>query len=175
MTANTKPQTSMNPRFAGAVFFAIFALLFLLFTKYTLLSLRDSALVPLLPALLFSLVTGLLLGALFGNALAKKGSLIRPFILGVVLACIVLILLGFIVFAHYSLTDASLIQRFQHWQDYFIFYGAIFVALLLTVGIWLIPFTGLVAIYFNKRFWPGLASADQKRQSKKTDIDLPDE
>ncbi|WP_058442166.1 hypothetical protein [Legionella brunensis] len=155
----------MNPQFAGAIFFAIFYLLLLVFTKYTLIPLKDSALIPLLPASLITIIIGGLVGSVFGAMLAKKSTWIRPFLIGLLVACIVLLLLSLIVMAYYYFTNSPLISRLQRWQDYFIFYGVILSTLSLTLGLFLIPFTGLASLYFNKRFWPGLVTAAQKRQS----------
>ncbi|MDI9818107.1 MULTISPECIES: hypothetical protein [unclassified Legionella] len=156
MNSKTQEPSAVSPRFAGAIFFAAFSLLFLLFTKYTLLSLRDSALIPLFPSLLATLAIGALAGGLFGKMLAKKNGWLWPFFLGILIACLALILLSLIIYIHYYFTDPSLFSRFQHWQDYLIFYGVILASLFLTIGLWLLPLTGLVAIYFNKKFWPGL-------------------
>lgn len=38
-----------------------------------------------------------------------------------------------------------------------------FLRFFLTIGLWLIPLTGLIAIYFNRHFFPGLLAADQQR------------
>ena len=163
MNPDVKAFHPISPRFAGAVFFAIFALLFMFFTKYTLLSLRDSALLPLLPAIVVSLITGAFVGGIFGPALAKQSYWLRPFVIGIVLACLALILASFGIIAHYYLVDANFFSRFHQWQDYFLVYGLILLSLTITVGVWFIPLTGLVAIYFNKHFLPGLIATDQKR------------
>jgi hypothetical protein len=170
MNPNSTAQNSINPRFAGAIFFAVFALLFLLFTKYTLLSFRDSAQIPLLPALFFSLLVGLFFGGIFAPFLVKRSRWLRPFFLGLLMACLALILLSLLILAHYFLTAAVLLERFQHSQDYLVFLGAILATLFLTIGLWLLPITGLVALYFNKRFWPRLLSVDQKRHINKTNL-----
>ncbi|KTD16596.1 hypothetical protein [Legionella jordanis] len=166
MTAETQKQRPISPRTVSAVFFAMFALLFLLFTKYTLLSLKDAALIPLLSSLLFSLILGLVLGALFGKALSKKGSWLRFFSWGLLMACLALIILSCVVFANFLLTPSSQQFHFQHWQDYLIFWGAILVTLALTIGTWLLPLTGLAALYFNKHFWPGLIAVEEQNQQK---------
>lgn len=163
MISDSKEYHPISPRFAGAVFFAIFALLFLLFTKYTLLSLRDSALLPLLPSIPISIITGAFAGGLFGPALAKKSRWSRPFIIGVLIACLSLILGSLGVLTHYYLSDATFLNRFHQWQDHIVFYGLILLSLTMTIGIWLIPLSGLVAIYFNKHFLPGLLKTDQQR------------
>ncbi|WED42161.1 hypothetical protein [Legionella cardiaca] len=170
MTSEHK-QVSMPPRFAAVIFFIVFNLLLLLFTKYTLLSIKDSNLIPLLPALLVSIILGILIGSIFGKILAQKGSGIRSFLIGMLIACFMLILLSFLLFAHYYFNDSSLILRFQHWQDYFIFYGTILLTLAITLGIWVIPLTGLASLYFNKRFWPGLVAVGKKQTNKNnTDV-----
>lgn len=158
-----KDYEPISPRFAGAVFFAIYALLFMLFTKYTLLSLRDSALLPLIPSILTSIITGIFVGGIFGSALTKTNGWLRPLFIGILLACLSLILCSLGIITHYYLKDPQFLSYFHHWQDYFVFYGAVLLSLFLTIGLWLIPLTSLVAIYFNKQFYPGLIAADQQR------------
>ena len=180
MTLKTTEQPEIrpfSPRVAGAVFFTIYALLFTLFTKYTLLSLRDSALLPLLPSLLVAVATGAFAGGLFGKALAKPRAWPTPFLIGILLACLSLILGSLAILAYYYLTDATFINHLNKWQDYFVIYGVILLSLFLTIGLWLIPLTGLVALYFNRRFFPGLLAVDQKRLHAeiKSKVDMPDE
>lgn len=168
---NTDPNNKLaqfSPRIAGAIFFAIYAFLFTLFTKYTLLSLRDEGLLPLLPSIFISLIIGALIGALFGKALAKKSHWFRPFLIGILLACVALILGSLFVLIHYYSTDPLFSSRLQHWQDYFVVYGAILVSLLIVIGTWFIPLSGQVSIYFNKHFLPGLITADKQRLNTET-------
>ncbi|KTD31306.1 MULTISPECIES: hypothetical protein [Legionella] len=162
-TDPNNPHDSFSPRFAGAIFFAIYALLFTLFTKYTLLSLRDKALLPLLPSIFIALIIGALIGALLGKALAKNGHWFRPFLIGILLACLALIFGSLFVLMYYYSTDPLFSNHLQHWNDYFVVYGAILVSLILTIGTWFIPLTGFIAIYFNKHFLPGLIAADKQR------------
>lgn len=113
-----------------------------------------------------------------GGILAKKGNWARPFGIGILVACLSLILTSLGLLAYYYLTDATFLKHLQHWQDYFVIYGVILLSLALTIGLWLIPLTGLVAVYFNKRFWPGLVAIDKKRHQDnqtKTDINTPHE
>lgn len=179
MTLKTDDHNPLSPRFAGAIFFAIFAVLFMLFTKYTLLSLKDSLLLPLLPALLIAAITGAFAGSIFGEFLAKKGTWVRPFLIGILLACLSLILGSLGVLTHYYLTNPDFFARLHQWQDYFVVYGVVLLSLTLTIGLWLIPLTGLIAIYFNKHFLPGLIAVDEKRQlenkQSKTDSHKSDE
>lgn len=179
MTLKDDNQNPLSPRFAGAIFFAIFAVLFTLFTKYTLLSLKDSLLLPLLPSLLIAAITGVFAGSIFGEVLAKKGHWLRPFFIGILLACLSLILGSLGVLTHYHLSNPNFFARLHQWQDYFVVYGVVLLSLTLTIGLWLIPLTGLVAIYFNKHFFPGLLAVDKKRQlenkQSKTDSTKSDE
>lgn len=179
MTLKADDQNPLSPKFAGAIFFAIFAVLFMLFTKYTLLSLKDSLSLPLLPSLLIAAITGAFAGGIFGEVLAKKCHWLRPFFIGILLACLSLILGSLGVLTHSYLSNPSFFARFHHWQDYFVVYGVVLLSLTLTIGLWLIPLTGLVAIYFNKHFFPGLLAVDEKRQlenkQSKTDSTKSDE
>ncbi|PJE10908.1 hypothetical protein [Legionella sp.] len=163
MNSKANNYSPLSPRFAGAVFFAVYLLLFSLFTKYTLLSLRDKALLPLLPSVFVALIIGALVGCFLGKALAKKAHWFRPFLIGILLAFLILILGSLAILAHYYFSDPIFVSRLQHVKDYFVVYGAILASLSLTIGLWFIPLSGLVAIYFNKHFLPGLIAVDQQR------------
>lgn len=45
-------------------------------------------------------------------------------------------------------------------------YLQILIFLSLAIGTWFIPLTGLIGIYFNKQFFPGLIATDQRRMEK---------
>jgi hypothetical protein len=169
MNLQVKEPQPLSPRFAGAVFFAIYALLFMLFTKYSLLSLKTSALLPLLPSIFISLIIGAFAGGIFGKILAKESHWLKPFLIGVLLACLVLILASLGVFLYSYVKDVTL-SNIHHWQDYWVIYGTILLSLALTIGLWLIPVTGLIAIYFNKHFFPSLIAIDQKRLQEEKQI-----
>lgn len=173
MNQESNEYKPLSPRLAGAVFFAVFALLFMLFTKYTLLSLKDNALLPLLPAILISVITGAFAGGLFGKALAKESRWPRPLLIGILLACLSLILGSLGILTHFYLNDANFLIRFRQWQDYFVVYGVILLSLTMTIGVWLIPLTGFIAIYFNKHFLPGLMAVDQKRMQAENKTTIP--
>jgi MFS family permease len=175
MNANANNHSPLSPRFAGAIFFAIYSLLFTLFTKYTLLSLRDKALLPLLPSIFIALIIGALVGAILGKALVKKAHWLRPFLIGILLAFLILILGSLAILTHYYFSDPIFVSRLQHAKDYFVVYGAILASLSLTIGLWFIPLSGLVAIYFNKHFFPGLIAADQQRIKNKNHNDAPND
>jgi len=161
-------QEPLTPRFAGAVFFAIYSLLLAIFTKYTLLTLRDSAILPLLPTLLIALITGALIGSCFGPWLAKKAPWYRSFLIGILLGLVSMIIGAMIILLHYYFSGSILLNKAQYWKDYLIIYTAILASISLTLGIWLIPLTGFVALYFNKQFLPGLIAADTQRLKKPT-------
>lgn len=163
MNQDSEHYTPLSPKLAGAVFFAIYALLFMLFTRYTLVSISYAALMPLLQSILISLLIGGLTGICLGKTLAKKSRWYRPFLLGIVLALLYIILGSLVVLLHSYFNDASFLSRVQSWKDYFVLYGAILLSLSLTIGLWLIPITGLMAVYFNKHFFPGLIAADKQR------------
>lgn len=171
MNVNANNYSPLSPRFAGAIFFAIYSLLFTLFTKYTLLSLRDKGLLPLLPSIFVALIIGALVGGFLGKVLAKKAHWLRPFLIGILLAFLILILGSLAILAHYYFSDPIFVSHLQHMKDYFVFYGAILASLSLTIGLWFIPLSGLVAIYFNKHFLPGLIAADQQRIETKNHSD----
>ena len=163
MNPDVHQQQPLTPRFAGAVFFAIYSLLLAIFTKYTLLTLRDSAILPLLPTLLIALITGALIGSCFGPWLAKKAPWYRSFLIGVFLGFISMIIGALAILLHYYFSDSTLLNQAQHWKDYLVIYTAILASLCLTLGVWLIPLTGFMAVYFNKQFLPGLIAADSQR------------
>mgnify|MGYP003388106233 CR=1 FL=1 len=167
MKNTTSESPAISPKFAGAIFFAVYALLFMLFAKYTLLSLRDTALLPFFSSILIAAVTGAFTGALFGGLLAKKSQWTRPFLMGIPLACLSLILGSLGIMIHYALSDPALLNRLGHWHDYLVLYGVILLSLVLTIGVWLVPITGIVSIYFNRHFFPGLRAADQQRLATK--------
>jgi hypothetical protein len=160
-------KITSNSRFAATIFFAIYALLFLLFTKYTLLSLQNSLQLSLFPSLLVILLTGAFLGRLFADKLAKKSHWLRLFLLGCLMAIITILLVSFLVLVYSYFYDASFLNHLPRWQDYFIVYGLVVLSVTLIVGVWLIPLTGLVAIYFNKHFLPGLLAVDKKQLQSK--------
>lgn len=161
MDNNNKKQ--LSPRWVGAIFFAIFGFFFLLLSKYILLSLKQSAVLPFFPALLTALMLGSLLGYVFGKPLANQRRWFYSFLTGVAMALIALLFLSLgVVIETYSY-KAPIIQHFNQWQDYFVFYGATFLSFLFIIGIWLMLFTGLAAVYFNKRFWPTFLAIDKLR------------
>lgn len=166
---------SLNPRFTGAIFFAIYSLLILLFTKYTLLPLKDSALFPLWTSLILTLIIGILTGNLFGKALAKKRSWFSVFLIGIIASCFILLCFSLAILTHFYYTDSPILERLQYWQDHVVFYGVILATLFLTVGVWFIPLTALVALYFNKRFWPGLITIGEQQKTLKKENDNADE
>ncbi|MBA2657112.1 MAG: hypothetical protein H0U70_09030 [Tatlockia sp.] len=153
-----KPRPSFNPRFAGAIFFAIYAVFLMLFCKYTLLTF-----LPLISSMLSSLVVGLISGFFIGKWLAKPAFWPRPFIIGILVASFLLILIAFFILLHGYLSELNLLNRLEHKKDYLILYAAIFASLATTIGLWFLPLTGLVAVYFNKKFFPGLVAADNER------------
>lgn len=165
MNPNPKLPTPVSPRFAGAFFFAIYALLFLLFTRYTLFSLNTTSLSSLLWTSLAALITGAFAGWCFGAALAKKSKGLRSFFLGILLAFLCLILLSFAFLVHGYFNKSILIYK-AHWKDYLVIYGTLLLSLISTIGLVFIPLTGLIAIYFNKQFLPGLIAADKARLEK---------
>lgn len=173
MKKENKIYQPVSPRLAGAIFFALFALLCMLFIKYTLLSIQESALLPLFTSILAAIGTGASAGAFFGGALAKKARWPRPFFLGVAVGLLALVLIAIRLFIFSYSKNPLLFDQFHSWQQYLVFYGALLASLLLTLGLWLLPLTGLIAIYFNKQFYPNLLLVDkdafEKKQLTKTD------
>lgn len=150
---------SLSPRLAGAIFFAIFAFVFTLFAKYVLLSLQQSRILPIFPSMAFAIILGAFMGALYGKVLAKEGSGLRAFLVGILLACVALILTSVGLFVYTYFTDVVFFNALNRWQDNFVVFGAFLLSLVVTIGLWLIPLTAMVAVYFNKHFWPGLSTA----------------
>ncbi|MFC3909161.1 hypothetical protein ACFORL_08765 [Legionella dresdenensis] len=155
----TNNDTATAARFAAAIFFAIYSLLFLLFTKYTLLSLQESKLLPLFPALLITPITGAFAGYLFGAAIARQKQWYKALLLGFLLAIIAILLISLVLLGHGYYYEAPIFQQVKDWEDCLVLYGAILLSITLIVGLWLIPITGLAAVYFNRHFFPGLLTA----------------
>lgn len=162
MKQDSSPPVS--PRITGAVFFAIYALLFLFFAKYTLLSLQNASTLPFFPSMLVALLLGAFAGSISSKWLAKSGASLRTLLIGIIIAVLALLILSLGAFIHSCLNDPVFFNRLHHWQDYFLVYGAIFLSLLLIIGVWLVPLTALAAVYFNKRFLPGILALEQLRQ-----------
>ncbi|STX51957.1 Uncharacterised protein [Legionella busanensis] len=158
---NNKNKNPLSPSWVGAIFFAVFAFCFLLFTKYILLSLQQSAVLPFFPALLVALITGIFLGAIFTKYLTYPKSWIYAFLIGILMALIATALIGLVIFLNLYFSDSTFTHRLHHWQDFFILYGTIFLSLFLIIGLWLMLFTGLAAVYFSKHFWPTLIAIDK--------------
>lgn len=154
----------MNPRFAAAVFFGMFAVFFTLFAKYTLLSLQDSLRLPLLPALVVVLFTGAYLGSLFGLVLAKCRVWYQCFLIGVLMAVFAILLTSLSILLYCWFFNDPLMQTLHGWHDYVVLYGALVLSVTLIIGVWLIPLTGFAAVYFNVSFLPGLSAVDKQRQ-----------
>ncbi|MBA2709249.1 MAG: hypothetical protein H0U57_01455 [Tatlockia sp.] len=168
MTATiSAPLKPFNPRLAGAIFFALYNLLLVFFMKYTFLTLRDSILMPLLPSIFFALIIGAISGAIFGKMLAKKTSWLRPFFTGILLSLLTLLLISIVLLGFYYFNENALLATLGQKKAYLLIYMQILIFLSLVVGSWFIPLTGLVAIYFNKQFLPGLIASDQSRLEKK--------
>jgi hypothetical protein len=163
MKTDSEQPTPLNPKFAGAIFFAIYGVLIILFSKYALFTLQDRAILPLLTSIPVAVITGAFLGGCFGKSLAKERPWYLSFCIGLLIACLSLLLGSIAILLHYYFTNATLLNQLRYWQDYFIIYGAILASLTVTVGIWFILLTGFVALYFNKRFLPGLIAADRQR------------
>lgn len=159
----TQTAQSMNPRFASAVYFALLGLVFLLLAKYIMLSLASNLNLPLMPMILTAMITGALAGALFGNWLAKPHSWWQLMLLGCALAIVALLqITGGILFRAWMF-DNTFAQHLNSSLDYLVVFGLVFLTVTLIVGVWMIPLTGLAAIYFNKHFLPGLLAVDVKR------------
>lgn len=161
--SESNENSALSPRVGGAVFFTVYAILFMLVTKYTLFAFSQGKTLPFFSTLLITIIIAILGGSLFGKTLSKKKKGTHAFFYGILLACFSLILGTLGVMFHLYMTDPAFLNYFTNWQSYFVVYGLILVSLFFTLGIWLIPITGLIAIYFNKHFWPTLAVIDQKR------------
>jgi hypothetical protein len=166
MTIAIDKKAPITPEFAASIFFSIFALLFFLFSKYTLLSLKTSMVIPIFPYLIITLFTGTFIGKVFGTTLAKPRHWFLVFLIGVFLAFVGILLASLSLLIYSYMFDATLMQRIYHWQDYFIVYGLIALSMMLLIGVWLLPLMGLASVYFNKHFFPGLLAVDALRRSK---------
>lgn len=153
-------HSSLNTRLIGLVFFGVFSLLFLFFAKYTVLSLYGRPVLPLFPAVVYAVLLGGLTGAVFGDRLARPGRWWRALLWGLVMAVLVLLVISLGTFIHAWYFDPAFMSRAQHWQDYFVIFGVIFLSMLLVLGLWLIPLLALVTLYFNQRFMPGIRAVE---------------
>lgn len=170
MTTTSPP---MSPRFAAAVYFALIALVFLIIAKYILLSLAGNLDLPLMGMVFTVMITGAFTGALFGRWLAKPQAWWKVMILGFVLAIVAIfqITCGILIKAY--VYEIQWMAQLTNWQDYWVVFGMIFLSVTLIAGVWMIPLTGLAAIYFNKHFLPGLLAVDAQRHhnTPKPDVD----
>lgn len=168
MTKETKETTEIKPftpGFAGAVFFAIFGLCFLIFAKYTLLSLATNLNLPMFPAVLLVLITGAYLGSYFGEALAKCKTWYHALLIGCFMAVLGILFISLSTMVRAWIFDTGVYDKLHGWRDYVVVYGLLVASITLLAGVWLIPLTGLAAIYFNKHFLPRLLLVSQ-RQAK---------
>ena len=163
MNLPEKPLNTFSNKFAAGLFFSIFSLLFFLFTKYTLLSIQSRLSLPLFPLLFLVVFASGYVASKFGNALAKPASWYRVFFIGLLLAIIAILLISLVVLCWTIFQKDPILSELHNWKDYFVFLGLIFVSITLIIGVWLIPLTGLAAIYFNRRFLPGLKAVDETR------------
>lgn len=151
-----------NPASIAAFYFAVFVLAFNLLAKYFLFVFNVRALMPIYSSSLLALFLGGLLGYLFGPRLAKHHSARHIFTLGMLLAITLLPLyslgMQYILYLHHDVIYTHL----HLWTDYAVLYGVILLFILLVAGIWFIPFTGLAALLFNRRFLPGYYAYLQK-------------
>ncbi|KTD66148.1 hypothetical protein [Legionella spiritensis] len=161
---NNNRHSSVSPGMMGAVFFALFAVLFFIFAKYTLLSLQSNQLLPFFPSMFITLILGALLGWLFGPWLATAKNWGRSLGTGILMALLSLLLISLGAFLYSYLNDTAFFARLQNGLDYLIVYGVLFLSIVLTIGVWLIPLMAIAAVYFNKRFWPGLIAIEQMNQ-----------
>jgi hypothetical protein len=142
-------KKAMSPHTTTFFFFTILAILFLFFTKYTLLPLHIRNHFPLFKSICISLICSTLLAFLFGNLLVKPKAWWKSFLLGAGIAIGVLFISSLFALFYSQFPLAK-------WQDYFVIFGSIFVSFTLIFGIWLILLLGLASIYFNTRFYPRL-------------------
>lgn len=161
----------INPEFAATIFFVIYAVLFLLFTKYSLIPLEMSADIPIVSSLIVALFIAAFLGRLFAKSLAGQHHWIRIFLTGVCMAILAILIASVIFFIRAWFYDASLFKLVHHWQDYFIIFGLRVLMTASIIGLWLGLLTGIAAIYFNKRFYPGLKAFDKQQTSEKDTSD----
>lgn len=165
-------KTALHPRMLSSLFFIVYALLFSLFIRFTIYPLLNKIFYPLIPRLTTVLLTAALLGFLFSPLLQKKGHWFRFFCIGVLMAICAILLTSLVVYFYAWHNGAHIFQVNRPMTDYFVIYGSIVAILTSAVGIWLLPLTGLVVIYFNKRFLPSLLHIEQKTQ-KSSKATLP--
>ncbi|MCA0404483.1 MAG: hypothetical protein LCH30_11975 [Proteobacteria bacterium] len=157
-------QTFFNPRYVAMFFFAFNAILFVILTKYTLLSFNQAKILPLWPTLGLGILIGGFLGNLFGSSIATQKHWFKTILIGLAMALLALIILTLVLFIYYYSHRETIFVNLQGIKNYFILAGTLFLSLLLTIGLWLIPLTSLAALYFNRYFYPRLikAASDSK-------------
>lgn len=155
----------LNPRIPAALFFAIFSLLFMLVIKYAIIPLEGRAILPLFSSSVVAIGTGISVGLIFSHQLIKTGSWFRPFAIGLGMGTIALVLISIRLFIFAYTANPSFFDQFQNWQEYLVFYAAILISLFPTLGVWLLPATGIAAVYYNKQFYPGFDALDKQRQT----------
>lgn len=146
----------VSPEFAATVFFGIFAVLFLIFTKYSLLPLGLSANIPVVSSFIVALFTAIFLSRIFAKSLSGQYHWIRIFLTGVFMAMLAIVISSLVFFIRAWFYDAALFQLAHHWQDYFILFGLRVAMTASIIGVWLGLLTGIAALYFNKHFYPRL-------------------
>lgn len=162
----------VSPEFASSMFFVIFAILFLLFTKYSLLPLEMSNDIPFVSSFIVALFTAAFLGRVFAKSLTKQYHWLRIFLTGVLMAILAILIASVVFFIRAWFYDAALFRLAHHWQDYFIIFGLRVVMTASVIGLWLGVLTGLAALYFNKHFYPRLKAFENTQATSKN---TPDE
>lgn len=171
MQTNQVKKELISPQFASSMFFVIFAILFLLFTKYSLLSLEMSNVIPFVPSFIVTLFTAALLGRIFATSLTGQYHWIRIFLTGVLMAILAILIASLVFFIRSWFYDAAVFRMVHHWQDYFIIFGLRILMTASVIGIWLGLLTGLAALYFNKHFYPKLKAFENMQAASKNSAD----
>lgn len=161
---SSENKSVITAEFAGTVFFGSYAVLFLLFTEYTLLPLQGSLHLPLYPSIFIILFAGAIVGRQFAPRLVRETYWLKLLLLGFLLAIVCILIASLSLLVRAILYDPTFFSGIHHWQDYFIAYGLIMLSITLVLGPWLIPLTGLAAIYFSRRFFPKLKAVEQLRR-----------
>lgn len=160
-------SSDISPRFAAALFFAIYALLFLVFTLYTLLSLKDSAGFPVGISFILIPLLGACLGAIFGQKMGQGRTAWWIIVLwSILMSLMAIAILSSAAFINSLVYDPSFLQRLHSFLDFLVIFALFFTYIFLIIGVWLIPLSAVAAMYFNRRFYPGLVAVDKLRQQK---------
>lgn len=157
-----KPNTQINPRPYAAFYFAVFAAIFNLTAKWLLFVFKASILLPLYSSTMLAVLLGAVFGHLFGKKLVGHKTTLNLFFIGTLIALAMIPFYSLGLQLIYYFHNHAMYLQLHHWQDYLVLYGVMVLFFTLVAGIWLILLTGIAAVHFNRRFFPGASRFEHK-------------